>query len=227
MTGEAPSFDQIDGYVERLLQLDDPQLADALADARAAGLPAIEVSPVQGRLLTVLALAVGARRILELGTLGGYSSICLARALPPDGRMVTLELSERHAAVARGNLARAGLTERVEVRVGPAAAGLEALAAEGAPPFDLVFIDADKEGYPDYFRLALALTRPGGLILADNVLRRAAIPVPGEDGTNAAGIRSFNAMIAREHGQRATILPLAGRKGVDGMALVVVGERPA
>ena len=216
------TFDQIDGYVEDLFHLHDPVLQAALADARAAGLPAIEVSPVQGRLLTVLGQAVGARRILELGTLGGYSSICLARALPPDGSMVTLELSEHHATVARINLARAGLADLVTVRVGPAAESMSAMLADGEAPFDLVFIDADKEGYPDYFRLDMALTRPGGLILADNVLRRAAIEVLGEAGAHAAGVRSFNAMLAAEHGQRATILPLAGRKGQDGMAMVVV-----
>lgn len=221
-----PSPEAIDGYVEALFGLDDPSLVEALADARSAGLPAIEVSPVQGRLLTVLALAVGARRILEVGTLGGYSSICLARALPPEGRMISLELSEHHAAVARRNLDRAGLGDAVEVRVGQAATRLAEMLATGAEPFDLVFIDADKAGYPDYFRAALALTRPGGLILADNVLRRAAITLPGvlDDDADAMGVRSFNARVAAEHGQRATILPIAGRKGFDGMALVVVAR---
>ena len=161
----------VDGYIENLFLPQDPALTAALADSAAAGLPEIAVSPPQGKLLTVLARAIGARRILEIGTLGGYSAICLARALPAGGRLVTLELNPTHAAVARANVARAGLAERVEVRVGPAVESLAHLAAEGGPPFDLIFIDADKPSYVAYLEGSLPLARPGALIIADNVVR--------------------------------------------------------
>jgi len=215
-------FAVVDDYIEDLFLGPDPVLEAALADAAAAGLPTIHVSPAQGSLLRLLALAVGARRVLEIGTLGGYSAIWLARALPADGRLITLEREPRHAEVARANLARAGLADRVEVRVGPAAEGLAALARAGDAPFDLVFIDADKAGYPDYLDWSLRLTRPGGLIVADNVLRRAAIAVPEDDDADADGIRRFNARLAAEPRVTATLLPTVGRKGLDGLALAWV-----
>jgi caffeoyl-CoA O-methyltransferase len=215
-------FASVDRYVEGLFIAKDTALEAALADSQSAGLPAIQVSPVQGRLLHLLALLVRARRILEIGTLGGYSTIWLARALPDDGHLISLESQPRHAEVARANIARAGLTERVEVRVGRALDTLAALAAETAGPFDMVFIDADKDSYFEYLQWALRLTRSGSLIVADNVVRRGVIPVAGEDEARALGVQRFNAALAAEQRVTATILPLAGSKGFDGMALAVV-----
>jgi predicted O-methyltransferase YrrM len=215
-------FATVDDYIEGLFVGEDPVLAASLADAAGAGLPAIQVSPAQGSLLRLLALLIGARRILEIGTLGGYSAIWLARALPREGRLITLERDPHHAEVARANLARAGFADRVEVRVGPAAESLAALLAEGGEPFDLVFIDADKAAYADYLDWALRLTRSGGLIIADNVLRRAAISVPEADTAAADGIRRFNARLAADLRLTATILPTVGRKGFDGLALARV-----
>jgi predicted O-methyltransferase YrrM len=215
-------FAVVDDYIEGLFVGQDEVLAAALADSAAAGLPTIHVSPAQGSLLRLLALAVGARRVLEIGTLGGYSAIWLARALPAEGRLISLEYDAHHAAVARANLARAGLADRVEVRVGRAADSLAALAAAGGAPFDLVFIDADKAAYPDYLEWALQLTRSGGLIIADNVLRRGVLPVADTDDAAAQGIQRFNARLAAEPRVTATILPTAGRKGFDGLALAWV-----
>ena len=215
-------FATVDRYVEGLFIGTDAALEAAVADSQAAGLPAIQVSPVQGCLLHLLALLVRARRILEIGTLGGYSTIWLARALPDDGHLISLESQPRHAEVARANIARAGLAERVEIRIGRALDTLAALAATGPAPFDMVFIDADKDAYLDYLQWALRLTRSGSLIVADNVVRRGVIPVAGEDGARALGIQRFNAALAAEPRVTATILPLVGSKGFDGMALAVV-----
>jgi predicted O-methyltransferase YrrM len=200
-------FATVDRYVEELLIGEDAALTAALADARAAGLPGIQVSPVQGRLLHVLAVLVRARRILEIGTLGGYSTIWLARALPDDGRLISLESQARHAEVARANIARAGLASRVEIRIGRALDTLAALVAAGTEPFDMVFIDADKDAYLEYLQSALRL---------------GVIPVAGEDAARARGVQRFNAALAAEPRVTATILPLAGSKGFDGMALAVV-----
>ena len=216
---------QVDEYIEGLFLPDDPALAAALADSDAAGLPAIAVSPAQGKLLMLLARAVGARRILEIGTLGGYSAICLARALPPDGRLITLELNPKHAAVAQANIARAGLAERVEVRVGAAAELLRALAAEGTAPFDLIFIDADKPGYVTYLELCLPLARPGALIVADNVVRQGHVINPAADDPNVTGARAFNARLATEPRVEAVVLQTVGSKGYDGFAIAVVRDR--
>ena len=213
----------VDGYIENLFLPDDPALTAALADSAAAGLPEIAVSPAQGKLLTLLARAAGARRILEIGTLGGYSAICLARALPPDGRLVTLELIPRHAEVARANIARAGLAERVEVRVGPAAESLAHLAAEGAPPFDLIFIDADKPSYAAYLEGVMPLARPGALLIADNVVRQGRILDPGDDA-NAQGARRFNERLAADPRLSAVVLQTVGSKGYDGLAIAVVND---
>ncbi len=215
-------FAVADRYIEELFIGPDAALDAAMAESAAAGLPTIHVSPVQGSLLHLLALLVDARHILEIGTLGGYSAIWLARALPDDGRLISLEHDPHHAAVARANLARAGLAERVEVRVGRAADSLAALAAAGGPPFDLVFIDADKESYPEYLARALDLTRSGGLIIADNVLRRSAISVAEASDAAAQGIQRFNALLAAEPRVTAAILPTAGSKGFDGLALARV-----
>jgi predicted O-methyltransferase YrrM len=215
-------FTTVDRYVEGLFIGKDAVLEAAVAESQSAGLPAIQVSPVQGRLLHLLAVLTSARRILEIGTLGGYSTIWLARALPDDGRLISLESQARHAEVARANIARAGLASRVEIRIGRALDTLAALVATGTEPFDMVFIDADKDAYLEYLQSALRLTRSGSLIIADNVVRRGVIPVAGEDAARARGVQRFNAALAAEPRVTATILPLAGSKGFDGMALAVV-----
>lgn len=212
---------KVDGYLEERLLGDDPVLAATLAANAAAGLPAIDVSPLQGRLLEILARMVGAARILEIGTLGGYSTIWLARALPPGGRLVTLEAEPRHAEVARGNLARAGLAATVEVHVGPALASLPGL--EGGPPFDLVFIDADKGNNPAYLDWALRLTRPGSVILCDNVVRGGRVADPAQAARDVTGTRQFFDMLAAEPRLTATAVQTVGAKGWDGFAIAVVG----
>jgi len=212
----------VDRYITDLFGLADEDLSAAIEASARGGLPSIQVSPPQGKLLHLLARAIGARRILEIGTLGGYSGTWLARALPSDGRLVTLELDPHHAEVARGNFARAGLAERVDVRVGRALDSLPKLADEGLGPFDLVFIDADKAGYPDYLTWSLRLSRSGTLIVADNVVRRAAIDEPTSDDPNVRGIRRFNEMLAREKRVSATIFQTVGVKGYDGLAVALV-----
>jgi predicted O-methyltransferase YrrM len=213
----------VDEYLGGLFGGADPVLDAALAASTGAGLPAIQVSPLQGQLLHVLARSVRARRVLEIGTLGGYSTIWLGRALPADGRLLTLEAEPRHAAVARANLDRAGLADLVDVRVGPAAESLAQLAAAGAEPFDLVFIDADKPGYPEYLSWALRLTRPGGLIIGDNVVRGGAIADPDSGDPNVAGVQRFLELVAAEPRLTATVLQTVGVKGYDGLAIALVG----
>ena len=212
----------VDDHLVDLFELDDDTLRAAVDASAAAGMPQIHVSATLGRFLNVQARAIGARRILEIGTLAGYSSIWLARALPRDGRLVTLELEPRHAEVARANLARAGLDALVEVRVGPAAASLAALVAAGVEPFDMVFIDADKEGYPDYLEWSLRLSRPGTLIVADNVVRGGAIIDAASTDSRVQGIRRFNEALARDPRVAATILQTVGANGYDGLAFAVV-----
>jgi predicted O-methyltransferase YrrM len=215
-------WDAVDDYIVDTFELDDDVLRAAVAAGVAAGLPQIQVSAALGRFLSLQARAIGARRILEIGTLAGYSSIWLARALPPDGRLVTLELSPKHAEVARGNLAHAGLGDISEVRVGPAAESLAALVAERVAPFDMVFIDADKEGYPDYLEWSLRLSRPGTLIVADNVVRGGAIIEADHADTRVQAIRRFNEMLARDPRVAATIMQTVGAKGYDGIAFALV-----
>jgi len=214
----------VDRYLTDLLVPSDAALAAALAASAAAGLPAHQVSASEGKLLHLLARLVGARRILEIGTLGGYSAIWLARALPAGGRLVTLEAAPRHAEVARTNLARAGLGGVVEVRVGQAVESLRQIAAEGSGPFDVVFIDADKESNPDYLAWALRLARPGTLIVADNVVRGGAIV----DGTSAdpsvRGVRRFVELVAGEPRLTATAIQTVGGKGWDGFAIALVTD---
>ncbi|WP_026370081.1 O-methyltransferase [Kallotenue papyrolyticum] len=212
----------VDQYLTEVLALSDPVLEAALTQASAAGLPQIQVAPNQGMLLHLLARAIGARNMLEIGTLGGYSTIWLARALPPAGRLITLELEPRHAEVARTNLARAGLSERVEVRVGPALQSLPRLAEEGAGPFDLVFIDADKPGTADYFAWALRLTRPGSLIIVDNVVRNGTVIDADSSDPAVQGMRRFLERLAAEPRVQATVLQIVGSKGYDGLALALV-----
>jgi caffeoyl-CoA O-methyltransferase len=187
-----------------------------------AGMPPINVAPNQGKLLHILALATGARSILEIGTLAGYSAIWLARALPAGGKLITLEADPKHAAVARANIARAGLAEMVEVRVGKALETLPQLASEGHGPFDLVFIDADKPNTTAYFAWALKLTRRGSLIVADNVVRDGAVIDEGSADASVQGVRRFNAALAAEPRVSATAIQTVGSKGYDGMAIAVV-----
>jgi predicted O-methyltransferase YrrM len=210
----------VDRYLADRLMEPDAALDAALGASAAAGLPAHGVSPTQGRLLELLAHIQGARTILELGTLGAYSTISLARALPPGGRLITLELDAGYAEVARANLARAGLADVVEVRVGHASDTLATLAAEGHEPFDLVFIDADKAGNAEYLAAALELSGPGTLIVADNVIRGGSV-LDGDDAS-AVGVRRFFDLIAAEPRLRATAIQTVGEKGYDGFALAVV-----
>lgn len=212
----------VDTYIAALFAPPDASLDAALDDTVMAGMPQISVSPAQGKLLLILARAVGARRVLEIGTLGGYSTIWLARALPPDGQLVTLELDARHADMARGNIARAGLAERVTVRVGPAAASLRQLTDEGAEPFDFVFIDADKVGYVAYLEGALRLSRPGTLLVADNVVRQGRVIDAASADANIQGARRFNERLAADPRLSAIVVQTVGSKGHDGLAIALV-----
>jgi len=212
----------VDSYLSRNLAPADPVLEAALQASADAGLPPISVSPSQGKLLQVLARAQGARKVLEIGTLGGYSAIWLARALPPGGRLITLEAEARHAAVARANLAHAGLADVAEVRVGLAQDTLPEIHAAGEGPFDLVFIDADKTGYPDYLVWSLRLSRPGSMIIADNVVRDGAVADSASTDANVRGVRRFIEMMAAEPRVSATAIQTVGSKGYDGFALAVV-----
>jgi len=212
----------VDRYITDRVVPSDPALDAALADSAAAGLPAIAVAPNQGKFLQVLARAIGARSILEIGTLGGYSTIWLARALPEGGRLITLESEPRHAEVARANLARAGLADRVEVRLGQALETLPRLRAEGLGPFDFVFIDADKVNTPEYFTRSLDLTRAGGLIVVDNVVRKGAVADSGGDDPSVLGVRRFYETLAAEPRVSATAIQTVGSKGYDGFAIALV-----
>jgi predicted O-methyltransferase YrrM len=212
----------VDNYFSDLFTTPDPALEAALQDAAAAGMPMIQVAPNQGKLLHVLALACGARTILEIGTLAGYSAIWLARALPADGKLITLESNSKHAEVARANLARARVSEKVEVRLGPAVETLAQLVADQSEPFDLVFIDADNVSAAAYFDWALKLTRRGSLIVTDNVVRDGAVVDATSADPMVQGARRFNAAVAAEPRVSATVLQTVGRKGYDGMAIAVV-----
>jgi predicted O-methyltransferase YrrM len=212
----------VDAYFTDLFVGTDASLDAALRESTAAGLPEIQVSAPQGKLLHLLARMGNARRILEIGTLGGYSAIQLARALPDGGRLISLEFDAKHAAVARANLQRAGLSDRAEVRVGPALDLIPKLAAEGAGPFDLVFIDADKENNPEYFQWALKLSRPGTLIIVDNVVRDGAVLDAKSKEASTQGTRRVLEMMASEPRVTATAVQSVGAKGWDGMALAVV-----
>jgi caffeoyl-CoA O-methyltransferase len=212
----------VDRYITDLFVPSDPALDAALRATADAGMPLINVAPNQGKLLHILALASGARAILEIGTLGGYSTIWLARALPADGRLITLEAEPKHAAVARANIARAGLAHIVDVRLGRALDTLPQLAAEGRGPFDLVFIDADKPNTAAYFAWALKLTRRGGLIITDNIVRGGAVIDEGSANASVQGVRRFNAALAAEPRVSATAIQTVGSKGYDGLAIAVV-----
>jgi predicted O-methyltransferase YrrM len=213
---------EVDQYINHLFVPADPVLDAALAASRAAGLPEINVAPNQGKLLQLLAQSHGARSILEIGTLGGYSTIWLARALPAEGKLVTLEFEPKHAEVARANFARAGLGGKIELRLGKASDHLAQLVAEGRGPFDFIFIDADKESYPDYLAWALKLSRRGTLIIADNVVRKGEVADAGSEDSRVQGAQRFNELLAAEPRVSATILQTVGSKGYDGFALALV-----
>jgi predicted O-methyltransferase YrrM len=212
------TWTDVDRYLTDLLMPPDPALTAALADSAAAGLPAINVSPPLGKLLHLLARVHGSRTILEIGTLGGYSTIWLARALPPGGRLVTLEFDPKHAAIARTNIERAGLSDVVDLRVGKALDTLPQLTG----PFDLIFIDADKPSTPDYFTWALKLSRSGSLIVIDNVIRGGGTANPQNNDANVQGVRKALEMMAAEPRVTATAIQTVGSKGYDGFALAVV-----
>lgn len=222
MDQDQDTWTALDRYIGGLFLPEDPVLEEATRAARAAGLPPIEVSAPQGAMLHILARSVRARTILEIGTLGGYSTIWLARALEPGGRLVSLEVDARHAEVARDNVARAGLTASVEVRVAPALESLPALEQEGFGPADLVFIDANKDAYSEYFDWSLRLSRPGTLIVADNVVRGGAVLDASATDELLLGTRRFNERVAREGRVVATEIQTVGSKGHDGFALVLV-----
>jgi caffeoyl-CoA O-methyltransferase len=212
-------LETIDEYIEHLFGTSDEVLEATLRDSRRGGLPEINVSPNQGRLLRLLVEIAGARRILEIGALGGYSAIHLARGLPEDGELISLELDEHHADVARNNVERAGLSDIVEVRVGDAHRLLINLIENGEEPFDLVFIDADKEGYPDYLQASLRLVRPGSLILGDNTIRGGSVLDPQEETARAT--REFNRLVAEDPRLHGIVLPLI-RERIDGMTIARV-----
>ncbi len=219
-------WDAVDRYFAELFAPPDPALDGALEASEAAGLPSMEVTPNQGKLLMLLARLQGARRILEIGTLAGYSTIWLARALPADGRLITLEANPTYAEVARANFARAGLAHVIELREGRALETLPKLAEESAGPFDVVFIDADKPSNPDYFAWALKLTRRGSLIVADNVVREGRVLDAKSSNTAIQGIRRCNALMAAEPRVSATAIQTVGSKGHDGFAIALVTADP-
>jgi len=217
---------EVDRYIVDLFMPSDSVMDSALEACASAGLPPINVSPSQGKFLFVMAKAVGAKRILELGTLGGYSTIWLARALPPDGRLVTIEVDIKHAEVARRNFARAGLADVIDLRVGRALAVLPQLAAERQMPFDVIFIDADKENYSDYLAWAIKLAHAGTLILADNVVRGGAVVDGKSEDPRVQATLRFNEVLAADPRVSATEIQTVGVKGYDGFAAIVVTADP-
>ncbi len=213
--------ENIDRYIERLFTPEDSALSQNIREAAAAGLPAIQVSRNQGKLLYLIAKISGGRRFLEIGTLAGYSTTWLARALPPEGLLVTLEYVPAHADVARSNLERAGVARQVEILLGAASDSLRALIRSGTEPFDLIFIDADKVGYLEYLELALQLSRPGTVILADNVIRHGHVLDPDAQDPADRGVRAYNAAIASHPKLESLILPII-RHRIDGLAISIV-----
>jgi len=225
MTTETPTqsdWTTVDNFLSHVVLAPDPSLDEAVRASESAGLPAIQVSPLQGKLLHLLALTCGARSILEIGTLGGYSTIWLAKALRPGGRVITLEIDTKHAEVARINIQRAGLERLVDIRVGRALDTIPKLAQEGAGPFDLVFIDADKPSNPDYFAWAMKLTRPGSVIVVDNVVRDGEVANTSNNDPNVVGSRKVLEAMAAEPRVTSTVLQVVGVKGYDGLAIAYV-----
>lgn len=215
-------FGKVDDYIQELVGNEDEVLKAAARSVEEHGIPPIAVSANQGKFLHVMALAVRAKKILEIGTLAGYSTIWMARALPRDGRLISLEFDPKHADVARKNIERAGLADRVEVRVGKAIDLLPVLEREKAGPFDMIFIDADKPPYKEYYEWAIKLSRPGTLIIADNVIREGKVLDPKSDDDMVQGARRFNQAISENPATVGTIVQNVGAKVHDGMALLVV-----
>ena len=213
----------VDRYFTEQLHLSDSVLEDALQANSAAKLPAIDVTPAQGCFLHLLAKMISAKQILEIGTLGGYSTIWLARALPPMGRLISLEFSPAHAEIARANIQRAGLSDRVEIRVGAALDSLSKIAQQGLGPFDFIFIDADKPNNPHYLEWAVKLSRPGTLIVVDNVVRDGVIADASSSDPSIIGTRQMFEMMSRDPRLSATALQTVGAKGYDGFAIAIVG----
>ncbi len=215
-------FETVDLYISNLLAPEDDALRSVLPSIDEAGMPQISVSPNQGKFLHVLALLSRAKNILEIGTLAGYSTIWMARALPPGGRLISIEFDPKHAAVAKKNVTRAGLESKVDIRIGKALDILPQLETEKAGPFDMVFIDADKPPYAEYFQWALRLAHPGTLIVADNVIREGKVIDPKHSDEMVKGAQRFNAMLGANSSVTATIIQTVGSKEHDGMALAVV-----
>jgi predicted O-methyltransferase YrrM len=227
MSGEAmnqETWSAVDNYIIDTLLPPDDSLKQAVEASEEAGLPPIQVSAPQGKFMWILARVHGARRILEIGTLGGYSTIWMARALPPGGRLITMEIDPRHAEVAKSNVARAGLADRVEVLVGDAHELLPELEKRNDGPFDITFIDADKASIPFYFESALRMSRPGSLILVDNVVRDGAVIDAESEDASVKGVRKLNEMIAADPRVTATVLQTVGLKGYDGLAIALVNS---
>ena len=216
------TWNRVDEYFESHLGLSDDVLDAALSDSNKAGLPAINVTPAHGKFLALIVRAMRARRVLEIGTLGGYSTIWMARELPDDGELVTLEISPKNAEVAQGNLDRAGVSDRTRILVAPASDSLKRIIADGAEPFDVVFIDADKERSVEYFDAALALTRIGSVIIVDNVVRKGAIIDSSTSDAMVIGMQQLTERVAGESRVSATAIQTVGSKGYDGFILAVV-----
>lgn len=212
----------VDNYLGEVLVRQDQHLSDAVAASDAAGLPSIQVSPPQGKLLEILIEMMGAKTILEVGTLGGYSTIWMARALPADGSVVTIEIDPKHAQVAQENFNRAGLGDKIDLRTGNAREILPAMVEEGAGPFDFAFIDADKASNPDYFRWALEMSRPGSVIIVDNVIRDGHVVEADSDDASVKGVRRLNEMMAGNPRISVTALQTVGVKGYDGFSVAIV-----
>ena len=220
----ADIFNRVDAYIDRLFAAEDDILAATQAHARRVGLPDIQVSANQGKLLYLFAKLIGARTVLEIGTLAGYSTIWLARALPEGGRLITLELDPDFARVAKDNFTTAGLADRITVVTGPALDTLPTLEGAGTPPFDLVFLDADKVNFPRYLDWALKLARPGALILADNVVREGKVLDPDDDDPSALGAAAFNRQLARNPRLESVVIQHVGIKGHDGLAIARIRD---
>jgi len=221
---EQQIFEKVDRYIRDLLAPEDVVLQETIMSLEAAEMPQISVTANQGKFLQVLAMMCNAKRILELGTLGGYSTIWLARSVPDDGKVITVEFDPHHAAVAKKNIENAGLSGKVELRVGKAMEILQALKTAGEQPFDLIFIDADKPPYAEYFELALGLSRPGTVIICDNVVREGKVLEENSDDDRVKGVRRLNQMLSENKQVTATILQTVGSKEYDGMAIAVVNR---
>jgi predicted O-methyltransferase YrrM len=212
----------VNRYVAETFALNDPVLEEILRSTESAGLPDIQIGPEQGRFLEIMARLVGAKRIVEIGALAGYSTVWLARGLGDGGTLISLEIDPARAALARQNVERAGLADRVDVRAGPALESLQMLAAEGGAPVDLVFMDADEPNYVAYLELVLNMSRPGTLVIADNVIRDGDVVDPQTSNARAQGARQFNEVVAGHPRLLATLIPLVGETNLDGMAVAVV-----